>query len=225
MSLSLFLKHLVVIVCLSVVILSHAQDESADDISILDIDGSGEVDALTDGLLLLRSMFGLTDDALISGTVTCTSDQCGDVAENIDARISKIKELKGDALKAQYADTCHFETYDQPYEILVVPKWNATEDEISQLQSRIKGVHDFVDQSGLPYECGTIRQCDTALAECAAVQAAEDAAIAACSACTNGPDPTGCPPDCYGCLGFCPSPSCEVPDWCPAEYQIFNIVD
>ena len=141
------------------------------------------------------------------------------------ARISKIKELKGDALKAQYADTCHFETYDQPYEILVVPKWNATEDEISQLQSRIKGVHDFVDQSGLPYECGTIRQCDTALAECAAVQAAEDAAIAACSACTNGPDPTGCPPDCYGCLGFCPSPSCEVPDWCPAEYQIFNIVD
>ena len=214
----LFLKHLVVTVCLSAVILSHAQDESADHLSILDVDGSGEVDALTDGLLLLRSMFGLTDDALISGTVTCTSDQCGDVAENIDVRISKIKELRGDVLKAQYADTCHFNTYDQPYDILVVPKWNATEVEISQLQSRIKGVIDFVDQSGPPYECLTIRQCAVQSAACAAIKATEDAVIEACSACTNGPDPTGCPTECYGCLGFCPI--CEVPDWCPAEYQI-----
>ena len=36
----------------------------------LDIDGNNRYDALTDGLLVLRSMFGLTDDALIAGTVS-----------------------------------------------------------------------------------------------------------------------------------------------------------
>ena len=179
MSLSLFLKHLVVIVCLSVVILSHAQDESADDISILDIDGSGEVDALTDGLLLLRSMFGLTDDALISGTVPCTPDQCGDVAEAIDARISKIKELKGDALKAQYADTCHLETSSQPYDILVVPKWNATEQEISQLRSRIKGVYQLAN---LFYDSSCL-----AVAECVQVCTASE------------------PPECNPIPDWCPA--------------------
>ena len=35
----------------------------------LDIDGNGEYDALTDGLLLLRGMFGLTDTALINGAL------------------------------------------------------------------------------------------------------------------------------------------------------------
>jgi subtilisin-like proprotein convertase family protein len=35
----------------------------------LDIDGNGEYDALTDGLLLLRGMFGLTGAALVEGTI------------------------------------------------------------------------------------------------------------------------------------------------------------
>ncbi len=35
----------------------------------LDLDGNGEYDALTDDLLLLRGMFGLNEDALISGAV------------------------------------------------------------------------------------------------------------------------------------------------------------
>jgi len=35
----------------------------------IDIDGDGEFDALTDGLLLLRSMFELTDSALISNVI------------------------------------------------------------------------------------------------------------------------------------------------------------
>lgn len=35
----------------------------------LDIDGNGQYDALTDGLLLLRGMFGLTEGALITGAV------------------------------------------------------------------------------------------------------------------------------------------------------------
>jgi hypothetical protein len=37
--------------------------------SFADIDGNGVVDALTDGLMLLRSLFGLTGDAVISGAV------------------------------------------------------------------------------------------------------------------------------------------------------------
>ena len=35
----------------------------------LDIDGNGEFDALTDGLQILRSFFGITNDALISDAV------------------------------------------------------------------------------------------------------------------------------------------------------------
>ena len=37
--------------------------------STLDIDGDGEFDALTDGLLIIRSMFGLSGDALVTGVV------------------------------------------------------------------------------------------------------------------------------------------------------------
>ena len=59
-----FSKYSIVILGFLAITLSHAQDERAEDISILDVDASGEVDALTDGLLLLRSMFGLTDDVL-----------------------------------------------------------------------------------------------------------------------------------------------------------------
>ena len=36
----------------------------------LDVDGDGKLDALTDGLLLLRGMFGLTGDSLINGAVS-----------------------------------------------------------------------------------------------------------------------------------------------------------
>ncbi len=40
----------------------------------LDVDGNGQYDALTDGLLLLRDMFGLTDTALVSGAVAANAD-------------------------------------------------------------------------------------------------------------------------------------------------------
>jgi hypothetical protein len=39
----------------------------------LDLDSNGEYDALTDGLLLLRRMFGLTGDALVSGIIADNS--------------------------------------------------------------------------------------------------------------------------------------------------------
>ena len=41
--------------------------------SILDIDGDGSEDALTDGLLLLRYLFGLADDSLVSGAVSLSA--------------------------------------------------------------------------------------------------------------------------------------------------------
>jgi hypothetical protein len=37
--------------------------------SNIDIDGNEEFDALTDGLLILRSMFGLDGSALVTGTI------------------------------------------------------------------------------------------------------------------------------------------------------------
>jgi CxxC motif-containing protein (DUF1111 family)/predicted lipoprotein with Yx(FWY)xxD motif len=42
-------------------------------LSISDIDGDGQVDALTDGLLLLRYLFGLADDSLVSGAVSLSA--------------------------------------------------------------------------------------------------------------------------------------------------------
>ena len=42
---------------------------SSDSLLVMDIDGNGKSDALTDGLLLLRGMFGLTGDALITGVL------------------------------------------------------------------------------------------------------------------------------------------------------------
>ncbi|HAB37066.1 MAG TPA: hypothetical protein DCE52_03515, partial [Rhodobacteraceae bacterium] len=54
----------------------------------IDIDGDGEFDALTDGLLLLRSMFELTDSALISNVIGRNAVYSG--ADEIEYRISSI---------------------------------------------------------------------------------------------------------------------------------------
>ena len=85
-----FSKYSIVILGFLAITLSHAQDDRADDISILDVDANGEVDALTDGLLLLRSMFELTDDALVTGVVDSTNCKECD-AEGIDSYITSIK--------------------------------------------------------------------------------------------------------------------------------------
>nr|MCS5586857.1 lamin tail domain-containing protein [Porticoccaceae bacterium] len=42
---------------------------------IADIDGDGQVDALTDGLLLLRYLFGLTDNSLITGAISSNASR------------------------------------------------------------------------------------------------------------------------------------------------------
>ena len=55
---------------------------------LVDIDGNGEIDALTDGLIVLRYLFGLRGSALIEGVIaenaTLTS------AEQIEARLESL---------------------------------------------------------------------------------------------------------------------------------------
>ena len=55
---------------------------------IIDVDGNGQYDALTDGLLVLRSMFGLDGSALISGTVA--SNATFTSATDIEAQIQNL---------------------------------------------------------------------------------------------------------------------------------------
>ena len=57
----------------------------------LDIDGNGQYDALTDGLLLLRGMFGLDGSALVTGTIA--SDAAFTESVDIEARIATLGDL------------------------------------------------------------------------------------------------------------------------------------
>ena len=62
----------------------------SDDVSAtsLDIDGNDEFDALTDGLLILRSMFGLSDSPLVSGAIS--ENAVYEAPEEIQYRISSL---------------------------------------------------------------------------------------------------------------------------------------
>jgi hypothetical protein len=55
---------------------------------LADIDGNGDIDALTDGLLTLRYLFGLEGDTLINGVVA--SDATRKTAEEIEAHIDTL---------------------------------------------------------------------------------------------------------------------------------------
>lgn len=54
----------------------------------LDIDGDGEVEPLTDGLLVLRHLFGFSGDALVSGAIGAKCQKCD--AETIGDHISSL---------------------------------------------------------------------------------------------------------------------------------------
>jgi hypothetical protein len=56
--------------------------------TLADIDGNGDVSALTDGLLALRYLFGLTGDALISGVIA--SDATRTTSAEIEAHIQSL---------------------------------------------------------------------------------------------------------------------------------------
>jgi len=55
---------------------------------LADIDGNGDIDALTDGLLILRYLFGLQGDTLINGVVA--DDAARTTAEEIEAHLETL---------------------------------------------------------------------------------------------------------------------------------------
>ena len=60
----------------------------------LDIDGNGSVDALTDGLLILRELFGLSDSALVTGVISNNATRT--TSSSVIVYISTIKDSDGD---------------------------------------------------------------------------------------------------------------------------------
>ncbi len=89
-----FLQVIFCLVCIFIFSTTHATNRSSST-AVLDVDASGEVDALTDGLLLLRSMFGLSDDALTTGVV---SPDC------VDCDATKISQYITSVEGKTYAD-------------------------------------------------------------------------------------------------------------------------
>jgi len=55
---------------------TYLETDRVEDISILDIDEGGDVDVLTDGLLLLRSMFGFEVGALTTEATSPEFTEC-----------------------------------------------------------------------------------------------------------------------------------------------------
>ena len=53
-----------------------------------DIDGNGYIDALTDGLLILRYLFGLQGETLVNGVVAI--DATSETAEDIEAHLQTL---------------------------------------------------------------------------------------------------------------------------------------
>ena len=53
----------------------------------LDVDDDGKTEALTDGLLVIRYLFGFSDDSLISGAIGDEAEQ--DTAEEVEAYIEE----------------------------------------------------------------------------------------------------------------------------------------
>ena len=63
-------------------------DASKSNEQLLDIDGNNQVDALTDGLLILRYVFGLRGDVLIGGVVATDATRAS--AEDIEAYLGAL---------------------------------------------------------------------------------------------------------------------------------------
>ena len=67
---------------------SQVQDEVIKALIIADIDKDGQVDALTDGLILLRYLFGLTGDPLVAGVISYGAERSS--AQEIEDYITKF---------------------------------------------------------------------------------------------------------------------------------------
>lgn len=73
--------------------LADIEEKISNTQSILDIDGDGSEDALTDGLLLLRYLFGLADDSLVSGAVSLSATR---------STVSEITQYIADHMPGSY---------------------------------------------------------------------------------------------------------------------------
>ena len=60
-----------------------------DNKSSLDVDGDGSVEALTDGLLIIRELFGFSDDSLITGAVSGSGTRV-----TVDSVVDYLKTIK-----------------------------------------------------------------------------------------------------------------------------------
>ena len=56
---------------------------------VFDVDGNGQVDALSDGLMIIRYLFGLRGPALIAGAIGTGGDKDGSAATKLVARRTK----------------------------------------------------------------------------------------------------------------------------------------
>lgn len=89
-------------------ILSRIQNLSDD----IDIDNNAEVDALTDGLIILRYLFGLRGDVLLSGVVAADGDR--DTASAVEAYIESLLPALDDSQSTD-PETIYVRLNGQPF--------------------------------------------------------------------------------------------------------------
>ncbi|MEK9591146.1 MAG: hypothetical protein VW390_07555, partial [Gammaproteobacteria bacterium] len=68
----------------------------------LDVDGSGEQDALTDGLLIIRALFGFEEEALLAGAVSETATR-SEIGDYIRANLQDL-DIDGDGAARPLTD-------------------------------------------------------------------------------------------------------------------------
>jgi hypothetical protein len=67
---------------------SYPLDASNQPLNLMDIDGNGQVDGLTDAMLVLRYVFGFSGDSLIDGVVA--DDATRKSAAEIEAHLESL---------------------------------------------------------------------------------------------------------------------------------------
>ena len=100
------------------------QDLLGSSSTIADIDGNGDIDALTDGLLLLRYLFDLVGDPLINGTIgtgatRTTSEQVVQYIESLlpDALAQQSSGLLVPMANSQEFTTLFSQSYQRTFEV------------------------------------------------------------------------------------------------------------
>lgn len=99
--------------------MQQVQDVMASISGIADLDGNGDIDALTDGLLLIRYLFGLSGGDLISGSISSnatrsTSDQ---IVQYIESLMPESLSDQASGLLVPMADSQEFTAlFSQSYQ-------------------------------------------------------------------------------------------------------------